>query len=211
MENFDDNSIIIGITGGIGTGKSTAAALLAAKGFPLISLDDLAKEIISESDIIKKRIANAFGKQYINPDGSLNKALVSANVFSSTQESTENLKTLNSIVHPFVIDKMISMIDNFIEKGNKLIFVESAILFETGLDEGFNYIIAVDSPEELCIQRVMKRSGLTETEVKFRIAQQMSNKEKSQLADFCIINDGNMKKLEDSVNKLFDIIKIIVL
>jgi dephospho-CoA kinase len=210
MNNFDDNVAVIGITGGIGSGKSSTAKFFEVKGYPLIALDDLAKDIMLNSPKVKKSIISAFGSHSYNQDDSLNNSHLSSKVFGSSQENINNLNILNSIVHPEVIDTMITKIEKLIESGQKLIFVESAIIFEVGLDEGFDYIITVDSPEELCIKRVMQRSSLTEDEVKARINQQMNTKEKVQLSDFCIVNDSDLDKLQKSVEKLLDILLVMI-
>ncbi len=205
-----NESLVIAITGGIGTGKSTVSEMIAAKGLRVISSDNAAKELMVTDGELKKRIMAAFGDNFYLPDGTPDKELIASTVFGDSEESAKSLAKLNSIVHPRVIEQMIETVERYEKEGDRLIFVESALTYEAGLEEGFDYIIVVDAPEDVCIERVMKRSGLTVERVKQQINAQMPQSEKVAHADFVIDNSGGLEKLSQSVDFIVTILESMV-
>lgn len=173
----------VGITGGIGSGKSTVAKMFQLLGVPLYNADEAAKKLMNESPVIREKLLDAFGENTYNDKG-LNRAWLADQVFANP----EKLQLLNSIVHPVVIqygkDWMAA------QKGPMAI-KEAAIFFESGSAAGLDYIIGVYAPEELRIQRVIKRDHISRQEVQSRMARQINEEVKMKLCDFLILNDDS--------------------
>jgi dephospho-CoA kinase len=198
-------TLFIGITGGIGSGKTEVAKIFQQNGFPVIFTDELAKKIVNENPEIKNKITEYFGEESYF-DGKYNAKFISKCVFNG-ENSQKKLQKLNQIVHPKVIEEIIFELENLQkESEKKMIFVETALLFELNLEEGFDYIISVSTSENVKIQRVMNRTGLNEVEIKARISSQISQEEKNKFSDFVIENDKNLDELKKSVEFLIPII-----
>ncbi len=196
---------VIGITGSIASGKSTVANFLEKDGKTVIRTDELAKKIMQDDEKCKSKIIDAFGSESFK-DGKLNREFLAEKVFSGTKEAEDNLSILNGIVHPFVIDEKIRMLEKYMRKGQKIVYVESALIFEAGLDEGFDYIITVFAPEKTVLERAKKR-GMSENQFQHRLKNQMHPEEKKKRADFVINNEGSIAELEKSVRFIADVIE----
>jgi len=173
--------MIVGLTGGIGTGKTMVAKLFSMFGAKVFNSDESAK-LLYFDPLIKEKIIALLGKDCYTSDTTLNKKYISDKVFSDTAL----LQKLNAIIHPAVVNDFKKFAAKY---PNELIIKESAILFETGLYKGLDKTILVSSPIELRLKRVMERDGLSEQEVKNRIKSQLSEEEKLKLADFVINNN----------------------
>lgn len=173
--------IKIGLTGGIGSGKSTISKLLTLYELPLYDSDSNAKRLMETDSEIIARISLLFGeKSYI--EGKLNRQLLAEQVFVSA----DKLHKLNNIVHSAVIDDFHRWVE---DQNNKAVVFESAIIFENHLEEHFDTTIAVISPNSLRLERVKHRSGLSNKEILNRIANQASNRTLREKADFIIVNN----------------------
>lgn len=204
---IDENKIVvIGITGSIGSGKSTVANIIAEKGYKVISSDENAKVIMNSNIEVIAKIKSTFGCDFYNNDGSINKPFIMAKIFGYNEATNSNREKLNQIVHPVVIEKMISEIELLMKAGEKIVFVESALMFETGLFEGFDYIVTVNTNKAILIKRVMDRNNLSADDVERRLKAQISQEEKKKYADFVIENSGSLESLEQSVNFLLPIL-----
>ncbi len=201
---MDGQSLIIGITGGIGSGKSAVADSIRSRGFKVLSMDDSARELMAESPEIREKLGGEFGGECYLPDGTLNKAFLAAEVFAAGNE--ERLAKLNSIVHPYVIQKMIDECEKLVSSGENLIFVESALIYEAELDEGFDYVVVVDAPKETRVERVLRRGGISREEVLRRMESQLSSEEKIRVADFVIDNSKTLAELEKAVDFIMAIL-----
>lgn len=176
--------IKLGITGIIGSGKTTVSKIFEITGVPVFYADVEAKELY-KLDQIKEKIKSAFGKDIMLQDGEINLPSLSEIVFSKR----ENLNRINSIIHPLVKEKLLQWIAS--HSDTPVVAYESALLFESNFNSLFDFVITVSCPEDICIQRVIKRNKLTREEVLSRMSMQFSNKEKSEKADFVINNDGS--------------------
>jgi dephospho-CoA kinase len=185
---------LVGITGGIGTGKSSVSKLLQERGWVVYSSDVTAKEIMASDAEVRAELAKAFGEHVLTPEG-VNAPLLSSLVFGPLQEHENNLDTLNAIVHPKVLDIHMRAIEEEAAKGTEIVAIESALIYEIDLEDGFDYVIVVDAPSEMCIDRVTHRSGLTRDEVQRRIDKQMPMEQKRGLADFVIDNSKTPEDL----------------
>ncbi len=206
--NENEKSVVVAITGGIGSGKSTVAGFIKTAGYKVLFLDDLAKQIMLNDNDVKKKLINAFGSSVYSDDGVPNHSNISEIVFGSGSASSDNLNKLNKIVHPPTIDEMIKQVEILETAGEELIFIESAIIFEAGIDEGFDYIITVSTEKETAIQRTIQRTGLTAEQVEQRMKQQMSNEEKAGISDFVIDNNFDLDALKQATDFVLNIIKM---
>lgn len=202
-----EQALVVGITGGIGSGKTEVANILAELNFTVISTDSLAKEVMSSNDKVKDQLSKLFGSETYNSNNSLNSAYLAKVVFTGDKNQKSNIEKLNSIVHPPVIDRMIKEIENKIYLGNKIVFVESALIFEAALADGFDYVICVIADDEKRIARVVNRSGLTREQIISRMDEQISQEIKISLSDFTIENNKSISELKMAVNFIIPIIQ----
>ena len=171
----------IGITGGIGAGKSLVAEIIKAMGYPVYNSDERAKELTESNPKIKEGLIHLFGEE-IYQNGTLNKFALAQAIFSD-----ESLREkVNALIHPIVREDFNLWA---LAQNNSLVFNESAILFETGSYKNFDAIILVFAPIELRIQRIMKRDNCSENEVLKRMNSQFSDEEKFQYTELRIVND----------------------
>jgi dephospho-CoA kinase len=198
--------LVVGITGGIGCGKSTVVNIIRQNGYSVISSDEIAKELMTIKPEIVSKIKALFGEEAYMPNGEPNRSLIADKVFGDSDEHALSLKNLDSIVHPPVIDVILKQIDEYEKLGEECVFVESALIYEAGIDDGFDYIIAITAKEDTVLNRLGKRPGLTREKVLNRIRSQMPVVEKVGLADFAIENDGSLDKLKQSVDFVIGII-----
>ncbi len=177
----------IGITGGIGSGKSTVAKLFEVLGIPVYYADDAAKKIMNEDETLKQQIQLQFGKQsYTN--GNLNRKYIADIVFSNP----EKLALLNSIVHPATLKDAEEWMNKHAVSGGQTTpytIKEAALIFESGAQELLDYVIGVYTPAPLRIQRTMQRDNVSKEEVIARMNKQIDETIKMRLCDFVITND----------------------
>ena len=171
----------IGITGGIGAGKSLVAEIIKAMGYPVYNSDERAKELTESNPKIKEGLIHLFGEEIYQND-TLNKFALAQAIFSD-----ESLREkVNALIHPIVREDFNLWA---LAQNNSLVFNESAILFETRSFKNFDAIILVYAPTELRIKRIMKRDNCSENEVLKRMNSQFSDEEKCQLTEFRVLND----------------------
>ena len=176
--------ICIGITGGIGSGKSMVCKIFNALGVLSYDADSRAKAILNTDEILKGQIRNEFGSHAYHEDGNLNRAHISKMVFGNA----EKLAKINELVHPRVAADFLAWIEE--HKAHPYLIKEAALLFETGAHKGLDKIILVSAPEPLRIKRVLARDPQrSESDVLKIIASQLPEVEKVKLADYMIAND----------------------
>lgn len=174
---------LIGITGGIGSGKSTIAKVFMSLGYPIYNSDTRAKELINSNEELINSIKLSFGDNLYNSQG-LDRKKMASIVFNNP----EKLELLNSIIHPAVGKDF----ENWVNSQNTtFVLKEAAILFETGIYKSLHKTILVSSSEETRIERVMKRDNTKQLEVLSRMKSQWNEEKKTKLADYVIDNSGN--------------------
>lgn len=195
--------LIIGITGGIGSGKSTVTQHYKDNGLAVLDADQIAKQVMVKNNNVIGRIKQTFGKQSFI-DKKLNTKYLANKIFGNS----DNLNKLNGIVHPPTISQIKKQANLLLTKSN-MVFVEAAILFEANWQSNFEYIILVTSDENIRIKRIVERNGFSEEKIKSIIQHQMDDKDKKGRADFIIENDGTIEELKTKANFILSLIKSI--
>jgi dephospho-CoA kinase len=172
---------VVGLTGGIGSGKTTIGKCFVSYGIPVYIADEEAKALMNRSKVIKRKLIKLFGKAAYK-DGKLNRPYLASKIFNDK----ELLEKMNAIVHP----KVASHFKRWQKKQDTpYVLKEAAIIFENNLEQQYDYIITVVADEDLRIARVMKRDNTSKEKVKSIIANQLSDEEKIKKSDFVIVND----------------------
>jgi len=190
---------IIGVTGGIGSGKSMICKLFQCMGYPIFIADDVAKHIGSTENV-QTQIKAAFGASICNTDGAIDKLLLGQLVFNNK----DALTTLNDIIHPKVAEAFEAWQNT---TKNTFGVYEAAILFEKGFEKRCAFTILVTAPKELKVKRVQGRSALTQKDILARMENQWPDEKKRDLADYIVDNSGK-KSLIEQVNQIIDHINI---
>jgi len=186
---------VVGLTGGIGSGKSTVAAMLAELGAVVIDADKVGHDVYRPGTAGFRRVVEAFGGDIVGADGTIDRPKLGARVFADRAE----LARLNALVHPLIGDEIRRRMQAaFAESGDRPIVVEAAIMMEAGW-RFFDRIWVVVVDPETAIARVTASRGQTREEIERRIAAQLSNAERERLADLVIRNDGTLAELRAQV------------
>ncbi|MDQ8747121.1 dephospho-CoA kinase [Elizabethkingia miricola] len=186
---------IIGLTGGIGSGKTTVARFIEEMGYPVYNSDTRAKDLVNESDDLKAAIIRLLGSQAYDENGLYDRKYVGSVVFSND----ELLKQLNAIIHPAVNKDFHDWIKR---QSREIIFKETALLFELKLNLQCDKSLLVTADESIRIKRVMDRDSKTYREVEKVIDNQMPERKKIRLADYVIENNSDMQHLRLSTEKI---------
>jgi dephospho-CoA kinase len=179
-------ALTIGITGGIGSGKSTVCQIFKILGIPVFEADLVAKTLINSNIEIKKGLVALFGREIYGSDNRINRKMLADLIFNDDNL----LEQVNRLVHPVVRNEFINWLKT---QNSEYIIHEAAILFESGFYKMMNYTILVSAPEEMRIDRVTKRENITPEMVRGRMAKQWSDEEKRKLTTLELVNDN--KKL----------------
>lgn len=197
--------IKIAVTGGIGSGKTLFCDFLKQNGIPVINVDNVSKTLLESDEEIIHKITSAFGKDsFVN--GKPDKKFLADKVFSKP----ENVKKINSIIHPKVIKKVNILADKFL-KDNNIVAAEAALIFEAGMEDYFDFIILVTAPEEIRLKRKMQFQNYSIEQFQRRNANQIPDYEKSQAADFVFENSGSKDDLKVKANLLASILKGLII
>ena len=189
---------IIGLTGGIASGKSTVSAFLQDKGYTIIDADLAARMVVEVGQPAYLAIVEAFGKGILQENGQIDRAGLGAIIFND--QSKRNL--LNGIVHPAVRSMMLSHKDEAIENGKQTVIMDIPLLFESDLTWMVDRTIVVTVEEDVQLSRLMKRNELTEEEAASRISSQLPLREKAEKADAVIDNNGSVEDTLKQVEEL---------
>ena len=191
----------VGLTGGIGSGKSSVSALFSDWGSYIFDADSVAKEILNHNETAQGEIIAEFGTDVLDGKNSIDKQKLARVAF---QDENHQLR-LNTIIHPYVFSEIDSRFDIILAKKEHDIFVvDAALIYESGADTHMDYVIVVTSHLRLRTQRVMERGGLTREEFLNRVDLQWPDEDKVHMADFVIHNNGTKKDLLEESKKVFD-------
>ena len=193
----------VGLTGGIGSGKSTVSSLFQEWGAFVFDADAVAKDILNNNATAQGEIIAEFGTDILNKDGKIEKEKLSRIAF---QDEDHQLR-LNTTIHPYVFRKIDSSFDKISEKNEHKIFcVDAALIYESGADSHMDYVIVVTSHLRLRTERVMERGGLSREEFLRRLELQWPDEDKVNMADYVIHNNGTKKDLMKESKKIFDLL-----
>ena len=190
---------IVGLTGGIGSGKSTVSRMLADRGAVIIDADRLAREAVAPGSPGLKAIVERFGEMYLTSEGELDRRKLGRTVFSDPKA----LAALNGIVHPEVARLQQQEYEAALSAGARLVVYDVPLLFENGLDEVYRPVIVVSVRPEVQRARIKARDGLSDDEIEDRIRAQLPLEQKVARADHIIDNNGDLAATERQVDAVF--------
>lgn len=185
---------VYGLTGGIGSGKTEVASVLAGAGIPVIQADDIAREQLRPGQAAYDEVVEVFGDGILGPDGEVDRRALASVVFGDS----EKLKRLNVMTHPRVMKAVDRRLGVLREMGHPVAVIEAALLVESGAHEGLDGLLVVTAPDPLRLQRVMDRDGVSAEEVKERMASQLPQADKAARADWNIENDAGLPELREA-------------
>ncbi|WPF67094.1 dephospho-CoA kinase [Corynebacterium sp. 22KM0430] len=187
----------VGLTGGIGSGKSTVAALLAKAGFPVVDADQIARDIVEPGQPALNALAEAFGQDILHPDGSLHRAALAQRAFADSQHT----ELLNSIMHPRIEAETARRFDAAERAGESVVIYDMPLLVDKGLHRGMDLTVVVDVAPDTRVERLRGR-GLTEEDARRRMAAQIDDAARRDAADVLLDNNGTLAELEEQVAAL---------
>jgi dephospho-CoA kinase len=186
----------VGLTGGIGAGKSTVADLFAQRGAVVIRADELARQVIEKSTAGFDQVVSRFGENILDTNGEIDRAKLAAIVFNDQESLTE----LENIIHPLVREKSNQIMNE--QTPETIIVNEIPLLLEKGMQPLFDFLVIVISSEKNRLARLIN-SGFTKEQVLARMSKQVDDETRKASADFLIVNDGNLDQLEVDVEKIW--------
>jgi dephospho-CoA kinase len=189
--------LIVGLTGGIGAGKSAVARLLAQRGATIIDTDVIAREVVEPPSPVLDKIASQFGPSVIGPNGALDREALAAIVFNDD----DRRRQLNEITHPEILKRVLARIGGF--PPSAVVVVVVPLLFESGFDRNCNVVIAVTAPESARVARVIRRDEMSEADVRARMRVQFPESGYEGKATWIVRNDRDEAALEAEVDKLW--------
>jgi dephospho-CoA kinase len=186
---------LVGVTGGIGSGKSEVCRILESLGVPVLSADEISKELSVANPCMRAKILALFGEQAYRADGSLNRPWIADQIFSN--KSLQH--RLEKIVHPAVFNEIEARVASLSVQGNRLAIVEAALIYESKLDRLLDAIIVVDASENYRLTRLQRRDHASVEEIRKRMRAQLGQSEKLARADYVLYNNGTTEELRGRV------------
>lgn len=194
---------IIGLTGGIGSGKSTVARSLQKHGFPIVDADLIAREIVEPGQPALAELAKEFGADILNTDGSLDRGLLASRAF----ENKETTQRLNNITHPRINQRTQELFDEARENGAEAVIYDMPLLIDKGLHKDMDATIVVHAAEHVRLERLTTKRGLDVDDVRRRINAQIDDETRKQHADILLDNNGTEEDLTQQIAQAVDKIK----
>lgn len=192
----DRGYLRVGVTGGIGAGKSAVCALFATRGRVVLSADDIARHMMESDPEIMNGVRRLFGAEAYHADGTLNRELVAHAIFGDPRQR----KQLDTLVHPPVISALLHTLDT-LPAGTRAPYtiVEAALMYESGMHRSLDSVIVVHASEAVRIERLLNREGSSRAEILKRFRAQLPAGEKRERGDFVIMNEGSLASLREKV------------
>lgn len=196
-------TLVLGLTGGIATGKSTADEFFKNKNIPIIDSDKIAHNIMNVGKPAWKKVKETFGTDYLNSDQSVNRKKLGKLVFNNEAE----LKKLNEITHPLIYQEIQEKIKTEKDKNVPLVIVDAPILFETGGQNYCDKTVVITLPPKIQLERLMARNNLSKEDALSRINAQMPLEQKEKLATYVVDNAGTIEELDSKLEQVLKKIK----
>lgn len=194
----------LGVTGGIGSGKTMACRMFERLGAQVFHADEEAKRLMTEHAGLRADLREAFGAESFNPDGTLNRSYLSETIFADEKK----VQRINALVHPRVFDAFQARKEAAEAAGLPLLVHEAALIFEAGGEKHLDAVAVVDAPEALRLRRVMARDNVDADAVRARMAHQLPAAEKRRRADYVIDNSGSEEDLRAEVERVFQAVTV---
>jgi len=191
--------LLVGLTGGIGVGKSTVAAMFAARGAAVVDGDEISRRLQEPGQPCYDAIVDAFGREILDPTGRIDRKRVGSIVFADTASR----RRLEAIMHPAIWTACEAEIQAATAAGRSVCVVEMALIVETGQRDRFQKLVVVTAPEVVQLDRVARARGLTLSEAQQRLAAQWSGEDKARLADYVIDNGGELAATEAQIARVY--------
>ena len=188
----------VGLTGGIGSGKSTVARMLADEGFPVVDADQIAREFMEPGSPVLAQVAEVFGEDLIDDTGALNRAELAKRAFSSTEQTEK----LNALTHPAIRAESNRRFDEAEKAGARAVIYDMPLLVDLGLHHDMDMTVVVDVDVDERVRRLVDKRGLTEADARARIAQQVDDDTRRAAADIVVDNNGPLEALAAQVEKV---------
>ncbi|HXV22195.1 MAG TPA: dephospho-CoA kinase [Desulfuromonadales bacterium] len=192
-------SLILGVTGGIASGKSLVTEIFRSLGALVVSADELAREAVLPGSETLNRLVGQFGREILQADGALDRKALAERVFTNAGAR----EALNRITHPAIAALAEKRLQELSQQAGRLVVYEAPLLFEAGAEKRVDAVLVVRIDEPLQIERLLRRDGLTEEQARARIAAQMPQAEKVARADYVIDNSGSPEATAEQVKKIF--------
>lgn len=194
---------IIGITGGIGAGKSLLSRIYSEQGYPVFNADQIAKEILSKDTDGWKEVASTFGNEILLKNGEIDRKKLRERI----SKDPEARKLLDAITHPKIQTRSKELFQKAAAAGHTIIFYEAPLLFEANSDKKMDFVICVTAPDEVRIQRTAKRDKRPEEEIRKLLQSQMSQEEKAKKSNYVIENKGSESEFQKEALALLEKIR----
>lgn len=201
---MQNKKLFIGVTGGIGSGKTEVCSFLEEFGCIVINSDTLAKQLYKSNSLLKKKLVNEFNSGILDKFGRIDLSGLKKIVFKDKNKQ----KRVNEIVHPFVINEKLRIFKR-IKSG--IVVTEAALIYESGSDKYLDYVILVYSNKANRIKRILKRGCMSKSEIERIIRLQMPEKEKLKKADMIINNNGSLKQLKNKTYFIYKVLKTLLI
>jgi dephospho-CoA kinase len=199
LTRTEKNILKIGVTGGIGSGKTAVCDIFARLGVPVLHSDEIAKELSHSNQVIRKKLMSLLGTEAYLSDGTLNRQFVASKIFSNK----ELQRKVEAVIHPQVEKERERRIKELIQQGHRFLIIEAALMYEAGLDKKLDVVVVVHAEEATRVARVRKRDAVPEENVYARINAQDDVKKKLEKADYVIYNNGTLEELESKARFLY--------
>ena len=195
--------LVVGLTGGIASGKTVVSKMLKDLGALIIDADEISREVVAPQTRCWEKLVSSFGKEILQEDLTLDRKKLADRVFNNPEE----LLTLNSLIHPEIMERIDDRLLAIKEKNPEaIVIIDAALIIETGMYEKYDKLIVVCAGEKTQIERILHRDELSQDEAKKRIHSQLPLRDKIKIADFVIENEGTLSKTKEQVEKVFNTI-----
>ncbi|MEA1868190.1 MAG: dephospho-CoA kinase [Thermodesulfobacteriota bacterium] len=198
---------VIGLTGGIASGKSTVGRMLSEQNFPVIDTDKLAKEVVEPGKPALKKLVKIFGKEILRNDKTLDRY----RMFEMILTDAGARQLVENIIHPYILKRMDQILQQLAASGNNVVIVEVPLLFEAGWQDLFDYVISVVAPESICTKRLAERKKMSIDMASRWMSTQIPQEVKAKRSDYVVHNNAGLDELQIQVNRLSRVLKHLVI